>query len=78
LRVDTAAAVCRVVSMSNGDQTIKTYFDLWQRGTVEKFEFYHRTRGYAAQRVADITGIDIDVIRDRRRYLRQLAKQGAK
>ena len=59
---------------SNGDQTIKTYFDLWMGGTVDKFEFYARTKGYAAQRVADITGIDVDVIKDRRRYLRQLAK----
>lgn len=59
-------------------QSIETMLTLWQSGQMEKYEFYDATIGYPAKSVAAATGIDIDVIRDRRRYLRQLAKQAAK
>jgi hypothetical protein len=42
---------------------------------IDKFEFFDATMNYTPKTIADYTGLDIDVIRDRRRYLRQLAKQ---
>jgi hypothetical protein len=45
---------------------------LFNIGAMGKYEFYHATRHYSAKQVAEASGIDIDVVRDRRRYLRQL------
>jgi hypothetical protein len=44
---------------------------------IDKFEFYDATKWYPAQLIADTIGTDVEVVRDRRRYLRQLAKVGA-
>lgn len=47
-------------------------------GEIDKFDFYEATKNYPAQKVADAADIDIEVVKDRRRYLRQLAKQTSK
>jgi len=44
-------------------------------GEMDKYEFYQLTKGYPAQEVADAIGSNVEVVRMRRRYLRQLAKQ---
>lgn len=48
----------------------------WANGEIEKYEFYWATRFYSAERVAKAARVDVEVVRDRRRYLRQLEKQG--
>jgi uncharacterized protein YifN (PemK superfamily) len=45
-------------------------------GEIDKFEFYDETRWYPARLVAQVSGIDLEVVRDRRRYLNQLRRQG--
>jgi len=42
---------------------------------LDKYEFYQLTKGYPVQEVADAIGSNVEVVRMRRRYLRQLAKQ---
>ena len=41
-------------------------------GEMDKYEFYEATMGFGIHAIHLATGIDHDVIRDRRRYLRQL------
>lgn len=56
------------------------HFDLadavadFQAARIEKYEFYARTADYPAAQVASAADIPIDVVLDRRRYLRQLAE----
>lgn len=61
--------------MSNAAQTIKTLTELFEAGEIGKFDFYDATMNYRASLVAEVSGIDLAVVQDRRRYLRQLAKQ---
>jgi hypothetical protein len=48
----------------------------WERGEIDKFEFYAATMDHRVSTVVEATGIPAEVIQDRRRYLRQLAEQG--
>lgn len=57
---------------------VREQFDQWQRGEIEKYEFYVATLGYRVSTVAEATGIDREVIQDRRRYMRQLAVDASK
>lgn len=54
---------------------IATYFYRWESGTIGKYDFYDITMNHTPKLIAEVTGIDIDVIKDRRRYLRQLDAQ---
>jgi hypothetical protein len=54
-------------------EKVRELFDRWERGEIDKFDFYAATLDHRVSTVAEATGIDPDVIRDRRRYLRQLA-----
>jgi hypothetical protein len=45
----------------------------WETHRISKYEFYGETICHTPKLIAEVTGIDIDVIKDRRRYLRQLA-----
>lgn len=54
---------------------ISAIYDRWQvTREIEKYEFYDLTKQYPIQAITDVTGIPRAVIRDRRRYLRQLSK----
>lgn len=55
-------------------QTIKTLTAQFEAGEIDKFDFYDATMNYPAKLVADVSGININVVKDRRRYLRQLEK----
>jgi hypothetical protein len=55
-------------------EKVREQFDRWERGEIDKFEFYAATMDHRVSLVAEVTGIPVDVIRDRRRYLRQLAR----
>ncbi len=59
-------------------QFISTQYDRWDSGDISKYEFYGSTMNHSAKLVAEISGIDIEVIKDRRRYLKQLAADDAK
>ena len=47
---------------------------LFLDGQIDKFAFYPATMSYSAKEIAAVTGIDIDIIRDRRSYMRALAR----
>lgn len=47
---------------------------LFQAGEIEKYFFYDATKWYPVAKIAEVTGIEPDVIRDRRLYLRHLAE----
>lgn len=57
---------------------LEAWWALWQAGETDKFYFYDATKWYPVAKIAEVTGIDPDVIRDRRRYLRQLAADSAR
>lgn len=46
-------------------------------GKISKFDFYSATKNYKLQAISDAAGISVDVIKDRRRYLRQIAVTAA-
>ena len=60
--------------MSQRDE-VQTLSDQWERGEIEKYEFYGATASYNIHLVSQVTGIKRSVIWDRRRYLRQLEEQ---
>lgn len=62
------------MTMSPRD-SIATSLYRWESGTFTKYDFYDATMKHTPKLIAEVTGIDIDVIKDRRRYLRQLDAQ---
>lgn len=56
--------------MTSTEQFIKTQLAMWESGQIEKYEFYASTMTLSAKVVSAVTGIEVDVIKDRRRYLR--------
>jgi hypothetical protein len=53
---------------------VATLLHGWETGSISKYDFYDATMGNTPKLISEVTGIDIDVIKDRRRYLRQLAQ----
>jgi hypothetical protein len=63
-------------AIRTAETKLEHYVWLFNSQAIDKFEFYDATKHYSAQAVAEASGIDLGVVQDRRRYLRQLAKQG--
>ena len=55
---------------------IKGHLARWQSGESHKYEFYDLTAKLPARLVAEVADIPVDVVKDRRRYLRQLGAMG--
>jgi hypothetical protein len=49
----------------------------WDNMEIDKYDFYEATMPFTPAFIAEVTAIDLAVIKDRRRYLRQLAEQFA-
>lgn len=58
-------------------QVIAALAELWAEGKIDKFDFYYRTDRFPPKLIAEVADIPVDVVKDRRRYLRQLAKNNA-
>lgn len=54
---------------------IVTLYHQWNRGDIDKYEFYAQTLRHRPSTIAEVTGIPRAVVDDRRRYLRQLDEQ---
>jgi len=68
-RTETA----RVTKMTPARYRVHIMYTRVQAGKMDRLEFYAETMDNTPKLIAEVTGIDIEVIRDRRRYLRQLA-----
>lgn len=44
-------------------------------GEIDKFDFYIDTINYTAKQVAEASGVDIEIVKDRRSYMRELIRQ---
>lgn len=55
-------------------ERIATLFYRWQAGQIDKFEFYGETLKHRPTLIAEVTGISLGVIKDRREYLRHLGE----
>lgn len=73
---DTAKALDFIIEVETAPQRLRELAASWEAKEIDKFEFYDATKGYRAELVAKVADIPVHVVRDRRRYLRQLAKQG--
>lgn len=70
----TAFAPTIATSLAPRDR-IATLLYRWETGVIDKYDFYAETMNHRPSLIAEVTGIKKSVIEDRRRYLRQLAKQ---
>lgn len=51
---------------------IASLLSKWETGLIKKYDFYDLTMNYTPKLIAEVTGIEVEVVKDRRRYLRQL------
>jgi hypothetical protein len=63
------------VAMRSKETKLEKFVRLFNAHAIDKFEFFSATMHYGSKHVAELSGIDHGVVLDRRRYLRQLAKQ---
>jgi len=59
----------------NSIRTIRWQLSRWENGEIDKYEFYYLTREHSPELVGAVAGIPVPVVKDRRRYLKQLATQ---
>jgi hypothetical protein len=52
---------------------LEYYVWLYHSQAIDKYEFHDAVKHYSAQRVAEASGLDIEVVRMRRRDLRKMA-----
>lgn len=53
---------------------IATLLYRWETGVITKYDFYGETLKHRPSLIAEVTGINIEVVKDRRAYLRQLGE----
>ena len=66
-------ATAQVTKMTPARYQVHIMYTRVQAGKMDRLEFYAETMDNAPKLIAEVTGIDIEVIKDRRRYLRLLA-----